>query len=264
VSQAFSDAIGAALPARAVLGRVRRVLASCQSTNDEAIAWARAGAPEGALVVAETQTRGRGRMGRVWSSPPGQGVYLSLVLRPSLPAVAAPPLTLAVGLGIADAVEALGVRPHLKWPNDLLADDDGQRRKLAGVLTEMATSGSRIEHVVVGIGLNVGAVELPAEIAGIATSLRRLIGRTPDRASVVTGLVVAIDRRYREFLRDGAGATVAAFRERVGFVGQRVRVSSGDDRIEGVAERIDDEGALHVREDGGKAHRLWAGVVALQ
>src|SRR5437868_2618396 len=88
-------AIGAALPERTTLGRARRVLASCASTNDEAIAWARAGAPEGAVVIAETQTRGRGRMGRSWSSPAGEGVYLSLVLRPPLPPAAAPPLTLA-------------------------------------------------------------------------------------------------------------------------------------------------------------------------
>ena len=247
------------------LGAPRRHLASCASTNDEAAAWARAGAPHGAAVIADEQTRGRGRMGRAWSSAAGEGLYLSLVLRPSLPPHRAPALTIAVGLALRDAALALGVRAHLKWPNDLLADEPGAgRRKLAGVLTEMATCGSRIEHVIVGVGLNVGTAAFPDELAATATSLRRLLGHAPPRDDVERTLVAAIDARYRAFLADGAAATVQALREAVDFLGARVSVRAGDERTDGIAERIDDEGALHVRDDAGAVHRLWAGDVEVR
>jgi BirA family biotin operon repressor/biotin-[acetyl-CoA-carboxylase] ligase len=242
----------------------RRHFASCASTNDEAAAWARAGAPHGALVTADAQTRGRGRMGRAWSSPVGEGLYLSLVLRPPLPPPSAPPLTLAVGLALLDAMRALGVRAQLKWPNDLLAcEPNGARRKLAGVLTEMATSGARIEHVIVGIGINVGTREFPAELSEIATSLGRCVDQAPARDEVLAQILAAFDARYAAFIEHGAATTVAAWRAEVDFLGRRVSVRSGDERVDGIAEQLDDEGALHVRDDAGRDHRLWAGDVVL-
>jgi BirA family biotin operon repressor/biotin-[acetyl-CoA-carboxylase] ligase len=213
------------------------------------------------VVIAERQTRGRGRAGRAWLSTDG-GLYLSIVLRPPLPPQSAPPLTLAIGLGIADAMDRLGARVRLKWPNDVLAEDRGERRKLAGVLTEMSTSGSKIEHLVVGIGLNLSAEVLPPEIAEIATSLRRVTGLAHERPAVIEALLAALERRYRAFVEGGALATVVAFRQRVDYIGRRVSVSNGEERVEGVAEAIDDEGALIVRDERG-AHRLWAGDVAL-
>jgi BirA family biotin operon repressor/biotin-[acetyl-CoA-carboxylase] ligase len=242
----------------------RRHFASCVSTNDEAAAWAREGAPHGALVTADAQTRGRGRMGRAWSSPHGEGLYLSMVLRPALAPMAAPPLTLAVGLALLDATRAFGAKTQLKWPNDLLAvEPNGARRKLAGVLTEMATSGARIEHVIVGIGINVATSEFPPELDELATSLGRCLGEPPPRDDVLSKIVNALSRRYEAFVEHGAAATCAAWRAEVDFLGRRVSVRSGDERIEGVAEQLDDEGALHVRDDAGRDHRLWAGDVAL-
>ena len=261
---ALDAAIARLLPEDTLLGRTRRVLASCSSTNEEAIAWARAGAPHGALVIADVQTHGRGRMGRSWSSASGESLTLSIVLRPSMPPSSAPPLTLAVGLALSDATRALGVHTHLKWPNDLLADEpNGQRRKLAGVLTEMATSGARIEHVVVGIGLNLATQVFPAELASIATSMLRVSGLAPDRAQAAVALLVALDRRYAAFINDGAPATVAKFRAQADFLGKRVVVRAGDERTEGLAVALDDDGALHVRDDAGTLHRLWAGDVAV-
>src|SRR5262245_61758122 len=131
------------------------------STNDEAAARARAGAPHGTVVVAEEQTRGRGTRGRAWWSPPG-GRYLSAILRCDLPPAAMPPLTLAAGVGVCDAVRALGVAAGLKWPNDVVVARAGGLRKLAGVLVEAATRSDRVEHAIVGIGLNVGAAAVPA------------------------------------------------------------------------------------------------------
>src|SRR4051794_14278733 len=149
------------------LGRAYRHLAECRSTNDEAAAWARAGAPHGALVIADAQTGGRGRLGRTWHSPPGENLYFSTVLRPEIPPHRAPPLTLAVGVALADAVREAGCDAQLKWPNDLLLDG----KKVAGILTEMTTSGGRVEFVVIGIGVNLDARAFPAELDGRATSI---------------------------------------------------------------------------------------------
>jgi BirA family biotin operon repressor/biotin-[acetyl-CoA-carboxylase] ligase len=241
-------------------GEPRRVLAACASTNDEAAAWARQGAPEGAVVIADEQSAGRGRLGRAWRSAPGEGLYLSLVLRPPLPPASAPPLTLAVGLGLLDAARALGVPAHLKWPNDLLADEpDGRRRKLAGVLTEMATQGMRLEHVVVGIGLNLATERFPPELEPIATSLHRVLGAAPPRDEVAVCVLDAIHVRYRRFLADGAPATVAAFRDATDLIGRRVTVRSGDEVVTGVVDALDDEGALHLRDH---PHRIWSGTLS--
>ena len=232
------------------------------STNDEAAAWARSGAPHGSIVVADTQTKGRGRLGRPWQSPSGEGLYLSLILRPPIAPMGAPPLTLAVGLALLDAVRGLGASAHLKWPNDLLADEpNGARRKLAGVLTEMATAGMRIEHVIVGIGLNVSAAVVPKEVSLIATSLRRVTGRKHDRAHVQETLLGALENRYRRFIEDGPVATVRAWKTEVDLVGQRVTVRAADATLAGVVEDLDDEGALCLRDDAGALHRLWAGDV---
>jgi BirA family biotin operon repressor/biotin-[acetyl-CoA-carboxylase] ligase len=149
---------------------------------------------------------------------------------------------------------------QLKWPNDLLAEDPDGTRKLAGVLTEMATQGMRVEHVIVGIGLNVGTEAFPPELASIATSLRRVLGRAVDRGDVLEAVLEALERRYRAFVADPL-ATVVAFRARAGFLGQRVSVRSGDERTSGIAEQIDDEGALLVRCDDGIVQRYWAGDV---
>ncbi len=241
-------------------GHTRRGLSETSSTNDVAAAWAREGAPHGALVVADTQTKGRGRQGRAWQSPAGEGLYMSLVLRPPIPPMAAPPLTLAVGLALLDAARTFGASAHLKWPNDLLADEPGgERRKLAGVLTEMATSGMRIEHVIVGIGINIAAERLPEAVASSATSLWRVTGRSLARAEVLATLLTALEQRYDQFVREGSAATVREWKRESDLVGRRVTLRGNDMSHTGIVEDLDDEGALRLRDDAGVIHRLWAG-----
>src|SRR5205814_6531712 len=121
------------------LGRDYQLLAACPSTSDEVAAQSRAGAEEGLLVVAEAQTGGRGRLGRTWHSPPGENLYLSLLLRPAMPPWMVPPLTLLVGGVAAEVLAAAGAAPRLKWPNDVLLPTSGGLRKVAGILTEMAS-----------------------------------------------------------------------------------------------------------------------------
>jgi BirA family biotin operon repressor/biotin-[acetyl-CoA-carboxylase] ligase len=252
-----ADRLGVALHTR-WLGREFEGLPVCPSTSDLLAERARAGAQAGLVIAADAQTDGRGRLGRTWHSPPGENLYVSLLLRPRRPAVEIPPLTLLAGAAVARAVAPLGVAPRLKWPNDVqLVDASGARRKLAGVLTEMVSAGTRVEHVVVGIGLNVNATAFPPELADRATSLRLALGRPMDRARVLAAVLDAFEPLYDEFEQRGPAGAVAAFTE-FAALPQRCRV---DDRLQGVALGVDPDGALRLRDDAGQIHRVISGEV---
>jgi len=137
------------------LGRNHVHVATCASTNDLAAAEARGGAPTGTLVTTDAQTAGRGRLGRAWHAPPGENLTFSVVLRPTRPAAEIPPMTLLVGAALAEALGHLGFDARVKWPNDVLLRPEGRPRKVAGILTEAATAGMEVGHVIMGIGLNV-------------------------------------------------------------------------------------------------------------
>lgn len=253
------------------LGRPWRHLGECGSTNDEAAAWARdaiAPAPHGAVVTADAQSRGRGRLGRSWHSPPGENLYFSLVLRPPIEPRELPPLVLAVGVALADTVAARGVAVDLKWPNDVLA----RGRKLAGILAELACSGSRIDHVVVGIGVDLETRAFPPPLDAIATSIALETGRDLDRGAHADGrdafaadLAAALETWYERFVSDGAAPILAAWRARSGMLGREVTVRAagpGGDDVRGVAEDLDADGALLVRTAEGVT-RVVAGELAI-
>jgi BirA family biotin operon repressor/biotin-[acetyl-CoA-carboxylase] ligase len=252
-----ADRVAAALATR-WLGWAYEWHAACASTSDLAADRARAGAPAGLVVAADAQTGGRGRLGRSWHSPAGENLYLSLLLRPARPAPEIPPLTLLAGAAVARALAPLGVSPRLKWPNDVqLVDGDDRRRKLAGVLTEMTSAGERVDHVVVGVGLNVNTTDFPPELADRATSLRAALGRPVDRAAVLAAVLNAFEPLYDEFERDGPAVAVAAF-SAFAALPQRCRV---DDRLQGIALAVDPDGALRLRDDAGRIHRVISGEV---
>jgi BirA family biotin operon repressor/biotin-[acetyl-CoA-carboxylase] ligase len=232
------------------LGRAWRHLASCASTNDEAAAWAREGAPAGAVVSADAQERGRGRLGRRWHS--GGGLALSVVLRPSLPPAQLPPVTLAAGVALAETIAQFGARAALKWPNDALVDG----KKVAGILTETATRGGRVEHLIVGIGVNLRVAQFPDELAAIAGSL------DAARAPFAAALCLALERWYERFLDGGAASVVDGWKRFAAFFGRRVEVSAGSERIAGIAEDLAADGALLLRDEAGHVHRLHAGELA--
>jgi len=253
------------------LGRAFEWHAVCASTSDLAADRARAGAPAGLVIAADAQTVGRGRLGRVWHSPAGENLYVSLLLRPRRSAAEIPPLTLLAGAAVARAVAPLGVSPRLKWPNDVQLVDStsgpstgpvpraigGGRRKLAGVLTEMVSAGTRVEHVVVGIGINANATAFPAELADRATSLRLATGQPIDRARLLAGLLDAFEPLYDDFESRGPAVAVAAFTEYAALP-ERCRI---DDRLQGVALGVDPDGALRLRDDAGQIHRVISGEV---
>jgi BirA family biotin operon repressor/biotin-[acetyl-CoA-carboxylase] ligase len=242
-------------------GEVRWV-AETGSTNSDLLELARSGAPEGVVLVADHQTAGRGRAGRRWVAPPGSSLLVSVLLRPPVGVPYAHHLTAVVAIAASDAcAEVAGVRPLLKWPNDLVVDD----RKLGGVLAETLVSGGRVTAAVVGLGLNVNwPPELPAEIAGIATALSHLTGREIDRQALLTAFLVRLEEHYGALCEPGGWRAVALNERRLSAtLGADVRVElPGGEVVVGRAVELADDGALLVEDrTSGTLRRVAAGDV---
>jgi BirA family biotin operon repressor/biotin-[acetyl-CoA-carboxylase] ligase len=231
-------------------GRSLRVLSETASTNDDARADAAAGAPNGHVVVADSQSAGRGSHGRVWSSPGGSDLYLSIVARLSTPLSELPPLTLAVGLGVADAVvRTLEVRdphePQVKWPNDVWL----RGKKCAGILVEASSVGAAAGPVVIGIGLNVNRLQWPEDVRLAATSLRaeRVSGAPLDRAQVLAVLLAEVERWVDVFLQRGGEAIASALQPRLALRGRQVRCGT----VNGVLVGVAGSGAVRIATEAG-------------
>ncbi len=244
-------------------------LRSCGSTSDEARKLGKAGKPHGTVVTADEQTSGRGRQGRSWYSPPGDNLYLSLLLRPPLEPRAVPLLTLCAGLAVLETASALLAECGstaspllLKWPNDLLAQTPSGLRKVAGILTEMTLAAGRCDFVVCGIGVNVLGRSFPPSVP--ATSLVELV---PSWSLVLSVHDVAIrllqtfEPLYQRFLRDGAPWVTSAFSEKATLTapGQAVTIATAAGTVAGISLGIDHDGALLVRKDDGFVERVLAG-----
>ena len=231
------------------------------STMDRAQSWLMESAPpDGAVVIAEEQTGGRGRQGRAWLSPPYSSLMFSVITRPTLAPEQLPRLTMAGGLAV-DAVLAplLGERFALKWPNDGLIG----RKKVCGVLSEAVWSGADLVGVVVGIGLNVRVDFSGTALADVATSLETELGRQIDRRTLLADLLDQFDAWSK---RATDPALVTAWRSRLGTLGRRVTVfpqQAGQTPYSGTAEAVDTLGALLVRLDEGEVRRVLAADVGL-
>jgi BirA family biotin operon repressor/biotin-[acetyl-CoA-carboxylase] ligase len=265
----LAEVLARAAPRLDGLGQQVHFFAETGSTNDVAARLAAEGAPEGTVVLAAAQTAGRGRRGRSWHSPPGAGVYLSVVLHATAGSTGRGDgslITLMAGGAAAEAVErAAGVVPALKWPNDLVVERSTpsgvERRKLAGILAEGAAVGGDLTSVVLGIGINVRPTAYPPELAGIATSLETERGGAVDEGEVVAELLAAL-ARGRHDLRGGDTGRVLDRWRRYGrpLLGRRVTFTNADGTHEGIAEDIDDAGALVVSTPRGSM-RVVAGEV---
>jgi BirA family biotin operon repressor/biotin-[acetyl-CoA-carboxylase] ligase len=245
----------------AYIGRHLERYTEIDSTNTRAVALARAGAPEGTLVLAERQTAGRGRLGRRWHAPPGSALLMSLLLRPPLPPTRAQWATMVCAVAAAEAVEATaGLEVGIKWPNDLVV----QGRKLGGVLTELgARDANTLDYVVVGLGLNVN-LDPAALLEAItpATSLAAELGRPISRLDLLLAWLIRVEAHYGR-LRVGVSPR-EAWRRRLATLGQPVQVGSAEEVVAGVAEDVDEDGALLVRTAGGALRRMLAGDVTLR
>jgi BirA family transcriptional regulator, biotin operon repressor / biotin---[acetyl-CoA-carboxylase] ligase len=230
------------------------------STNRVALELGHAEEPEGAIVLAEEQTAGRGRAGHRWHSERATGIYVTLLLRPKLAPVQAPLLTMMAGLSARAAIQAhSGPAVDLKWPNDLLIDG----KKIGGVLTEMHAEPGLVRFVIVGIGLNVNQEKFPAELSTTATSLRAETGRLHSRMELLVRLLREFERDYNDFLSDGPAAVIERFTKVSSYAqGKRVRVSNGKESFTGTTAGLGPEGLLQVKRDSGQMTTLIAGDVA--
>lgn len=241
-----------------IIGRRVYSYAETDSTMDLAHRLVDAGEPEGSVVVAEGQARGRGRLGRTWSSPKGQGIYASVIVRPKLQPASAPLLTLLAAVAVVRAIrEAAGVAAQIKWPNDVLVGE----RKVAGILTELTAELNQVHAAILGIGLNVNTPR--SALPRLATSLALERGESCDRLAVARALFVALDDAYAELKRHGPTSLLAAWRAASMTVGRRVRVACEDRHVDGEATGVDDHGALLVRTDVGRIEAVTAGEVLL-
>lgn len=230
------------------------------STNQVALELGHAGEPEGAVIIAEEQTAGRGRAGHSWHSERAAGIYATILLRPRLAPVQAPLLTMMAGLSARAAVQAAtGLTVDLKWPNDLMISG----KKLGGILTEMHAEPSQVRFVIVGIGINVNQQKFPAELAGASTSLRMETGKVQSRLEVLVQFLRQFESDYKELLSEGSAGVVKRFEAASSYArGKRVRVTNGRESFTGVTAGLEETGVLRVKRDDGEITLVIAGDVA--
>lgn len=228
------------------LGRDLRYLAETGSTNRDVAALAQAGAEQGVAVVADRQNAGRGRMTRVWFSPPDVNLYVSLLLRPEVEPARAASLPLVAGLAVAEALEYLApaCAPKIKWPNDILSGG----RKLCGVLCEMQAEADRVRYIIPGVGVNVNLTRamLPAELRDRATSLRMEAGHAFSRAAVLAAILNAFEPLYDRWRTDGLEPLLPRLAQRDALCGRKIQLEQGGRLLAGRADGILPDGALRL------------------
>ncbi len=232
------------------------------STNLYAKQMAEEGAKEGLLVIADSQTRGRGRLGRSWTTPPGTAIAMTLMLRPNLPPERISMVTLVMGMAVAEACRDLyGIDAGIKWPNDVVVDG----RKLCGILTEMSAEISAVNYIVIGTGINANVRAFPPELENTATSLVRCLGHEVNRARLIAQVMLRFEEYYEAFLKAGG---LTPLRERYQQLlvncGRAVRVLQPDGDYTGTALGIDDSGRLLVQKEDGTVTGIYAGEVSVR
>lgn len=244
-------------------GREYVYLDSSDSTNLHARALAREGAREGTVVVADSQTGGRGRMRRAWVSPPGVNIYCSIILRPPLPSFRVPEIPIVAAAAIHGAIsdECPGLSPFIKWPNDILAGG----RKLCGILCEMESEPDCTHFVVVGFGVNVNLDPVPDELRPIATSIAIESGRTASRASLLAGILNRFEGLYREWLsREDLGFLLPRLEAHAWLHGKEVSIEQFDRVLSGTVVGLSPQGHLLLKGPDGSVTGVSSGEAHLQ
>jgi BirA family biotin operon repressor/biotin-[acetyl-CoA-carboxylase] ligase len=242
------------------MGRSIHHFHSMDSTNSTAYQLALQGAEEGEIVVAESQKKGRGRLGRKWFSPPLSNLYLSVILRPEIPPQQASLITLMAAVATAGAIHKFsGLQPMIKWPNDILL----RNRKVAGLLNEIHSEMDRIHFVILGIGVNLNMDEkmFSKEIRSLATSLKREMGQSISRKAFLQTLLEELEMWYETFLKKGASPILKAWRDKAQIQGRPVKVTSFGEVLSGTAIDVDNDGALILETKAGERKRVVAGDV---
>lgn len=244
------------------MGQKLCLLDEVDSTNTRAKAEAANGAGEGLVVLAECQTSGRGRRGRVWKSPSGDNIYMSILLKPDVEPETAPMLTLLAACGMARAVSALGEeQPWIKWPNDLVIDG----KKICGILTEMGVKNRKPSYVIVGIGVNCNLMVFPEDLASKATSLKLEYGHEVCREEIVARFLNEFENLYEKFLKTRSLEFVRDEYEAILVnKGQKVCVLEPGKEWTGTADGITKSGELLVRKDSGEICKVSSGEVSVR
>lgn len=261
VPEEFARALRATAARRGTFGSPLYFFLETGSTNDIAAALAENAAPQGTTVLASSQTAGRGRFGRAWFSPPGAGLYVSIVCRDER---AAPFLTLAGGVAVAQGVRnATGLPVHIKWPNDIVVSDPraAARRKLAGILAEATSTPDGLQYVILGFGINLGPAAYPPELADRATSIEVELGRAVDAPAVLAETLAVFAEQFRELARGNSISVLSRWRELApSSRGAIVEWDTIRGPVTGTSAGIDDDGALLVRV-GDRVERIISGEV---
>jgi BirA family biotin operon repressor/biotin-[acetyl-CoA-carboxylase] ligase len=213
------------------------------------------GASHGTVVIADSQTKGRGRMGRTWISPSGDNIYMSVILTPPMGLKEATLLTILAGVACCSALRnTTGLPVEIKWPNDLMVS----HRKLGGILTEIKSGAGKLSYAVMGIGINVNTKleDFPPEVRKIATSIRNEKGKTESRTCLMAEVLNELDCWYRVLAQKGKDALLDEWRRLTSMVGKPVQVTMGEELINGLAHDIDEEGMLIVRLPSGALRRI--------
>ncbi len=246
-----------------VIGRDIRVFEETTSTNDVIEKLARDGVKEGVVVFAESQTKGRGRLGRKWVSQKQNGLWFSVLLRPELRPQETTQLTVASATALRRAIHAqTNLLPEIKWPNDILIHG----RKVAGILTELSAELDRVKHVILGIGVDVNqaAGDFPSELRKQATSLKIELGKPVPRPELVVAMLRELDHDYARVCAGEFAAVADEWESHCTTIGKNVAIQIGDRRIRGCAEALDDDGALLLRTEHGRLERIIGGDVTLE
>jgi len=245
-----------------IIGRRIEYYEELESTNTEALRLALENAPEGTVVIADAQSEGRGRLDRIWESPPSLNLYLSVVLRPDIPAAASSLIPLMVGVAVADIISKYDPgQVRLKWPNDVLIDG----KKICGILTEMRTKADRVHFIIVGIGVNINMrkLDFPRGIRETATSLRILTECELDRIDVAIRLFESLERWYRIFLSGGEAAIREKWLQYADIIGKRIEVVFKSETQRGTVVGLDEHGALLLEGETG-VQQVLAGDVYIE
>jgi BirA family biotin operon repressor/biotin-[acetyl-CoA-carboxylase] ligase len=229
------------------------------STNELAKSHVEKGSSEGTVFLAESQTKGKGRLGRTWHSPPGSGIYLSVLLNPDIPVIQLSPLTLMTGVAVAKGINSFQpLSVDLKWPNDILLNG----KKLGGILCELVPVKEKF-WVVLGIGVNVNHEKdhFSPDLHGIATSLNLESEKCFDRALLIISILKSLDQNYHSYLTNGIKTTINDWVKLTKMFGKSVRITHGGQMIEGVALGLDDQGSIILRLENGEEKSFKSGEV---
>jgi BirA family biotin operon repressor/biotin-[acetyl-CoA-carboxylase] ligase len=232
--------------------------ATVGSTNEEARSLGREGAPEGTTVVADEQTEGRGRFGKNWHSPAGQGIWMSIILRPSSGVEPLSAISLVAAYAVSIALrESAGVRALIKWPNDVRIGE----KKVCGILAELEKDRKGNEFLVLGMGVNVSQTEFGGDLTDVATSVRIASGRDIPRVHLIRKILENLEKYYLRVVKEGFSEVLSEVRQLCTLVGKQVVANVGGERISAYVQDIDDAGRLIVRTEDGRIRELHAGEV---